>query len=251
VVIFAGRPVEGDITPGRWIADAVRADSTVGSLVPPVFEAYARVFHPAARYVGNDDVDVPWAEVAAANATVAHPGMEWGSITGLMEFFDQADQSPLWDGAPARGHLPAHVAQAMARVLRGHTGTPEDCWLGVPAELIPAELIPAELLRAGTQPLELGGNQFWLIRAPIESAAANLAEEPSEQSAGIWWPADRAWFVGTDIDLVTTYVGGSTGCIADLLAAGGLETAPADAAQAVTWDADRVNPLPPDGPADR
>ena len=238
MVIFAGRPVEDDLSPGRWITDSVRENSTVGSLVPPVFEAYARVFHPAARYAGDDDVDVPWAEVAAANATVAHPGMEWGSITGLMEFFDQADQSPLWDGAPARGHLPAHIAQPMARILRNHTATPEDCWFGVPAELIPAD----------AQPLELGGNEFWLIRGPIELATANMAEEPSDQSAGIWWPADRAWFVVTDVDLVTTYVGGGTACIADLLADTDLEAAAVLVTQGVTWDADTINPLPMDAP---
>jgi hypothetical protein len=237
-VQFAGRPVEDDVTAARWIADAVRDDATVGSLVPPVFEAYARVFHPAARYAGDDDVDVTWAQVAAANATIAHPAMEWGSITGLMEFFDQADQTPLWDGAPARGHLPAHVAHALAAVLRRHTGTPEDCWFGVPAELIPAE----------AEPLQLGGTEFWLIRGPIELAAANLAAEPSEQSAGIWWPADRAWLVATDIDLVTTYVGGSAACVAALVAHPGLEAAEVQVSQGTGWTADTVNPLPLDGP---
>ena len=237
-MIFAGRAAESDPSPGDWIAAAIHDDATVGSLVPPVFAAYARVFHPAARYAGDDDVDVTWAEVAAANATVAHPAMEWGSITGLMEFFEQADQSPLWDGAPARGHLPVHVAQAMARILGAHTGTPHDCWFGVPAELIPAD----------GRPLELGGNEFWLIRGPIELAAANMADEPSEQSPGIWWPADRAWFVVTDIDLVTTYVGGSSACIADLLADPDLEAAAVLPTQRITWDADTVNPLPLDAP---
>jgi hypothetical protein len=237
-VTFAGRAAESDPSPGDWIAAAVHDDGTVGSLVPPVFEAYARVFHPAARYSGEDDVDVTWTEVAAANATVAHPAMEWGSITGLMEFFDQADQSPLWDGAPALGHLPAHVAAAMAVVLRRHTGTPEDCWFAVPAELIAAD----------AQPLDLGGHEFWLVRGPVELAAANMADEPSEQSSGVWWPADRAWCVVTDIDLVTTYVGASSACIADLLADPGLEAAAVPVTQGVSWDADTINPLPLDAP---
>jgi hypothetical protein len=237
-VQFAGRPVEDDVSPGRWIAEAVRDDATVGALVPPVFEAYARVFHPAARYVGDDDVDVSWAEVAAANATVAHPAMEWGSITGLLEFFDAADQSPLWDGAPARGHLPEHVARLVAAVLRGHTATPDDCWFGVPAELVAAD----------APTLTVGGNDVRLVRGPVELAARNMAEEPSDQSATLWWPGDRAWVVATDLDLVTTYVGGSAACIADLLAAPGVEVAEVPAAQGTGWDADTVNPLPLDGP---
>lgn len=241
-MIFAGRPAESDHSPADWLAAALPpaapADATVASLVPPVFPAYARVFHPAARYAGDDDVDVTWAEVAAANATVAHPAMEWGSITGLMEFYDQADQSPLWDGAPARGHLPADVAQTLIDVLRRHTETPQECWFGVPADLVPAD--------AG--PLELGGNDFWLIRGPIELASANLAEEPSEQSAGIWWPADRAWLVVTDIDLVTTYVGGSSACIAEIVAHPRLEAAEVAVSQGTSWTADTVNPLPLDAP---
>ena len=235
---FAGRPVEDDVTAARWIADARRDDATVGALVPPVFEAYARVFHPAVRYAGDDDVDVPWAQVAAANATVAHPAMEWGSITGLMEFFDQADQSPLWDGAPARGHLPVQLAAAMAEVLRRHTGTPDECWFGVPAELIAADALP----------LELGGTDYWLVRGPVELAAANMAAEPAEQSAAIWWPADRTWCVVTDLDLVTTYVGGSAACVAELVAHPGLEAAEVSATQGVDWTADAVNPLPLDAP---
>ena len=75
-------------------------------------------------------------------------------------------------------------------------------------------------------------------------AAANLADEPAEQSANLWWPADRAWFVATDIDLMTTYVGGSAACIAAALAAEGLETAQVPSDQKVTWDADTINPLP-------
>src|SRR3712207_1593767 len=54
-VAFAGRPVEADVTPGAWVAAALRHDRSVASLVPPLFEAYARVLHPAVRYAGDDD----------------------------------------------------------------------------------------------------------------------------------------------------------------------------------------------------
>jgi hypothetical protein len=29
-------------------------------------------------------------------------------------------------------------------------------------------------------------------------------------AAGLWWPADRAWFVATEIDLEWTFVAGDT-----------------------------------------
>ncbi|HEV7726021.1 MAG TPA: hypothetical protein VGO74_03750, partial [Modestobacter sp.] len=104
-VQFAGRAVALDTSAGAWLAEAFarRSLDTVASLVPARFEAVARVFHPAVRYVGDEDVEVPWASVAAANGTVVHPLMQWGSVTGSMEYFENDDQDPLWHGAPARG----------------------------------------------------------------------------------------------------------------------------------------------------
>jgi hypothetical protein len=235
-VAFAGRPVESDRSPAAWLPAALAPGATVSSLVPAGFPAYARVFHPAVRYVGDDDVEVSWAEVAAANGTTAHPLMQWGSVTGSLEYFENDDQAPLWHGSPARGHLPVPVAQRLVAVLRRHTATPGDCWFGVAADL------GNPTASAPTLDLPRGG--FWLLRGPVDLAATNLADEPAEQSAGLWWPADRSWVVATDVDLVSSYVAGSVACITAILAADGLEAAPAEPGQRVTGDADRVNPPP-------
>ena len=233
-----------------WIAEALRpfSDHCVGSLVPPVFEAYARVFHPAVRYPdewdlvpGTDDPDedVTWADVAAFNGRTAHPAMEWASITGSWEFRGNDDQPGLWNDAPAEGHLPVSVAERLVGVLARHTTTPDDCWFGLDTTW-----------HAGTGPrLTLPAREFVLVRGPVGLAATNFDMEPAEQSANVWWPADRAWFVATDIDLMTTYVGGSAACVAELVAAEGLEVSPVPADQKVTWDADTVNPPPMDAPA--
>lgn len=227
---IAGRPVEIDVSPAAWFAEA-------DWIVPPVFPAYARLLHPAIRYVGDDDVEVPWTEVAAANVTLAHPLMQWPAITGGWEFVHEDDQSPLWDDSPAEGHLPVLVAERLAALLRRHTQTPGDCWFGVWQG-------SGAIVATGPAPLLLG-RQYWLLRGPVELAAANMAPEPVEQSANLWWPADRAWFVATDIDLMSSYVGGSEACIGDLLAAPGLEVFPAAAGDPVCYDADTVNPVPP------
>jgi hypothetical protein len=50
--------------------------------------------------------------------------------------------------------------------------------------------------------------------------------------------------VGTDIDLMTTYVGASRTAIDALLADDRLEVLPVPDSQSVTWEADTVNPLP-------
>ncbi|MCZ2823504.1 MULTISPECIES: hypothetical protein [unclassified Modestobacter] len=238
---FTGRSVALDTSAGIWLAESAASatPATVAALVPSSFEAVARVFHPAVRYVGDDDVEVPWASVAAANGTTVHPLMQWGSVTGAMEYFENDDQSPLWHGAPARGHLPAPVAERLVSVLSRWTTTPDVCWFAV---------AQGGAVITDHPTLSLPDREYWLINGPVQLAAQNMAAEPFEQSANLWWPADRAWCVVTDIDLVSTYVGGSAACIAELFAVDGLEIAPAEFGQRTTWDADRVNPTPPDAP---
>jgi hypothetical protein len=183
---------------------------------------------------------VPWAEVAAHNGTVAHPLMQWPSITGGWDFVSADSQPPVWDGAPSEGHLPAPVAGRLAEVLARHTGTPADCffgrWDGFGYDLPSPDAPPRLLLR--------GGHDVVLVRGTVADAVRNLAPEPHEQSANLWWPADHAWCVVTDIDLVSTYVGGSAGCIAELLGTPGLEVVPAVPEDPVGFDADTVNPVP-------
>ena len=236
---FAGRTPERDVSAGAWIAAATAARPwpTVGALVPVVFDAYARVLHPAYRYEDEDDVEMTWGQVAAANGTTAHPLMQWPAITCAWEYVSEDSQPPIWDRAPDEGHLPTALAARMAAVLRRHTTTPDDCRFGVWAG--------CGVVEADAPALELPHREHWLIRGPAELAAANLAEEPSEQSAHLWWPADRAWCVATDIDLMSTYVGGSAACVAELLATPGLEVRAVDVGSAVDFASDRVNPVPP------
>ena len=237
---LGGLPVEIDVSCGVWISSARRrgAPGTVGALVPVVFEAYARIFHPAVRYAGDDDVEVPWSEVAAHNGTVSHPLMQWPSITGSWNFMSSDGQPPVWDDAPSEGHLPVAVAHRLAEVLARRTGTPGEClfgrWDGFGYDFPAPDVPPRLLLR--------GGHDVVLARGAVPDAVRNLAPEPHEQSANLWWPADQAWCVVTDIDLMSTYVGGSAACIADLLATRGLEVVPAAPDDRVAIDP--VNPLP-------
>ena len=116
LVQFAGLPVETDVSTGVWLSSARRRGEpgTVGALVPAVFEAYARILHPAVRYAGDDDVEVPWSEVAAHNGTAAHPLVQWVTLTrGPVD-----SQPPVWDDGPSEGHLPVAVARRLVEVLR-------------------------------------------------------------------------------------------------------------------------------------
>lgn len=217
---LGGLPVETDVSLGVWLSSARRRGEpgTVSALVPPVFEAYARVLHPAVRYAGDDDVEVPWVEVAEHNDTDAHRLAQWEAIThGPVD-----SQSPVWDDGPGEGHLPVALARRLTALLARHTASPSDClfgrWDGFGYDLPDPEVPPRLLLR--------GERDVVLVRGTVADAVRNLAPEPHEQSANLWWPADQAWCVVTDVDLRSTYVGGSDACIAELLRASGVEAAP-------------------------
>jgi hypothetical protein len=234
-VHLAGLPVETDVSTGVWLSSARRRGEpgTVGALVPAVFEAYARILHPAIRYAGDDDIEVPWSEVAAHNGTAAHPLAQWVALTrGPVD-----SQPPVWDDGPSEGHLPVAVAHRLGEVLAPHTATPDDCvlgrWDGFGYDLPSPEVPPRLLLR--------GGRDVVLVRGAIGDAARNLAPEPHEQSANLWWPVDHAWCVVTDIDLMSTYVGGTAACIAAVIGTAGLEAFPAAPGDPVTVDP--INPL--------
>lgn len=227
---LGGLPVETDVSAGVWISSTRRRGErgTVGSLLPAVFEAYARLLHPAVRYAGDEDVEVSWAEVAAHNGTTAHPLVQWTALThGPVD-----SQPPVWDDGPSEGHLPVAVAARMGDVLGRHTGTPEDClfgrWDGFGYDLADPDVPPRLLLR--------DGKDVVLVRGAVTDAVRNLAPEPHEQSANLWWPADRSWCVVTDVDLRSSYVGGSAACVADLLALPGIEALPAAPEDPATSD---------------
>lgn len=93
-----------DVSAGAWVHEGLSlfADGhrghLVGDVVPPVFEAYARVFHPAHRRTGpaaGEVEPVTWHEVAEANGRIAHPLMEWDFITAAPH--RGQGQPGLWD----------------------------------------------------------------------------------------------------------------------------------------------------------
>jgi hypothetical protein len=240
-----------------------RFDYTVGSIVPAVFDVYARVFHPASQNAGEDEGDVRWAEVAAANGRVMHRAAEWGSLTGSW----QCERQPgVWDDPPSVGRLPFAVATRLARVLAEHTQRQDRCCLGVwdgwgtpilsfgfregladEAERRIRQLADAEvaawsglLERAPT--FTVPGRGMRLLTGSL--AALGELYEPHRDPPSLWWPEDRAWYVGTDVDLMTTYVGGSAACINALLDDGQIEALAVPVDQSVTWETDTVNPVP-------
>jgi hypothetical protein len=256
-----------DVRAANWVVEGVRDDfdCTVGGLVPAVFEHYVRVFHPASRdeRLGDESIEVRWADVASANSRTMHPAAEWGSLTGSWQLDGQPD---LWDHPPRVGELPQRLAEQLAEALAPFTERADRCFFGVwEGWGTPGALI---LFKQGTPEAEqreshesanaeirtqrefldcaptftLPHRGIQLVEGPLGAISAfyeNYRDPPS-----LWWPEDRAWCVATDIDVMSTYVGGSHDVIQTLLSDERLEVLLVPVDQSVTWEADTINPLP-------
>jgi len=249
-----------DLTPTRWIADRLHPFAKdAGAIVPPGFDAYARIFHPASRRVGQMEVPVTWHEIADANLRVHHPAMQFGALVARVgtSAIGREPQPGLFDRWPKTGSLPLDLARVLVGILAGHTNTPERCWFaawegwGDPVFMTlggsddGSAPPPTVIARPKGPTFKLPGRGYYLARGPLTSALDTVYGVASYyQSASIWWPDDRAWCVATEVDFDWTYVGGSTYCIAAVLADDRLEALPARLSDGVTYDSDSINPMP-------
>jgi hypothetical protein len=240
---FGDLHLVNDVSSADWIVAGVRNfEYDVGSLVPLGFDAYARVFHPAGLSDGADSIEVSWAAVAAANGRVAHAAMEWVAITGDWRFMTAGGQAGVWNVPPRMGSLPARQAVIVAEVLGRFTAMPSQCWFAIWDGYGDIRMRAAPKVAMPQRPMSL-------FAGPLSGVTFSFERPPSDQRAHLWWPEDRRWCVATDVDLMTTYVGGSADCITALLSDPRLESLPVSVDQSVTWRADTINPTPQPPPA--
>ncbi len=105
------------------------------------------------------------------------------------------------------------TASTLVDVLTEETTTPYDVFVAVWEGWgdVPPQRFP------GAARLDTQARGHFLVRGPLRgvlwSVAASNRHRPA---AGLWWPADRAWFVSTEIDYEWTFVAG-TGELVDRL----------------------------------
>ena len=251
-----------DLTPAWWIAERMHPFAQdAGAIIPPGFEAYARICHPATRQVGQVEVPVTWREIADANLRVHHSEMQFGALVALVgtPTVARQPQPGLFDSWPKIGSLPLDLARVLIGLLAGHTSTPERCWFaawegwGDPVFATsagsrdPPDPPPGTVIERPRQrpTFNLPGRGYYLAKGPLAAALDTVYGVVwSYQSASIWWPDDRAWCVATEVDFDWTYVGGSVECIRAVLADARLEALPARLSDGVTYASDPINPTP-------
>jgi hypothetical protein len=232
-----------------WIAPRLAPwedEYTITIVVPAGFEAYARVLHPA-ETPGTGDRLVRWADVAAWSAMPLREDAQFHSIA--LPPAAPGGPPPYGGQGPREGSLYVPDAEVLAAIVRDWTATPEDCWFcvwdgfgwdtastvaaftetGQPPEIIEEprrDPVPGPV-REGPR-VHLPHRDYFLHQGPAEAVVTLASLEGFwGQCPNIWWPADRAWCVASEIDLQWTYVGGPRGLIDAVLADNRIEALPA------------------------
>lgn len=184
----------------------------VGFRVPHGFDAYLRIHHPlddgrrsdepmeGDGNLGDDAVDLLVPILAAATATPesCHYGL-WNGWGGL------GPGSSAVMVARAEGRRPLAVLTTKVSRRRAQRRYQNACR---PAYEFVARC-PVER--------RWGGRDTLLFDGAIDAVAAiGTPGSPAihRRSPQWWWPDDRAWFLGTEIDDPWTYLGGSASLIA-------------------------------------
>jgi hypothetical protein len=265
-VSFAGLAPVTDVSVGAWIAPRLCGfGGRVCCVVPSGFAGYARILHPPADEHGDT---VSWARVCELTGRIAHPLMQWHSISTAPQH-DADTGGSSWPGtAPEVGNVPPAVLADVLEVVASFTADPSDCyhavwdgwgWLYGGGGTIVAyhESVPRRFRFPPPAPPALPGEllsgprlrhphrDYLFLHGPLR-AALNIGHHVTvdwrlPQSPSLLWPADRSWLLATEIDFDSTLVGGSAELVAELLQATRLEAWPVRADDDLTSKGDQVN----------
>ncbi len=231
-VIWSNEVHEAD-----WIGErlATRA-ACVAAVVPSGFESYARILHPVETPHDGEEL-VRWRDLAAWSGQSLESDTPFHSIALPPH---QPEQPPPSIHSPSLGRLYLPDAGTLASVIRRFTTTASDCWFGLwdGYDLVGVPLAARVGARRGTGPIpelarngqrvHLSDRDYLLYRGGVDSFRP-FESDSLEQTANLWWPGDHAWCVASEVDLSSTYVGGSSEMIGVLLAEPALEALPSTA----------------------
>jgi hypothetical protein len=191
--------------PAAWLRESLTTfAASVASFVPDRFAAYARIHHPFTYGGGPPVVPGAWLELASRYGVALRDpaAAEAFAYNGV-------------PGAQARtGTLPPPLIDALLDHLGPATRTPELCyfavWEGFGGSIVPADLSPK---------LALPNRRYHVFAGPLAAARTSYSAIPVDhQSANLWWPADQAWCVATEVDHAWSYVAGPRRCVETLVA---------------------------------
>lgn len=258
-----------DVSPAEWVVEGMgEFASGVKGLLPSCFDSYARILHPAWDAARKEPVT--WAMLAAATGRQMHSRVQFDALVGARSGEPRPYEADV-------GQLRLSLLSALCEVLAKHTGTPERCWFclwegwgwiegspavaglasepGQPMIQIPPAFspeimdgprvsLPGRKYILFEGPLGAAGELGWRYGEILSAAHPERGFDPDEfepQSPSIFWPNDRSWCVATEIDLDSTYVGGSRQLVDALLADPRFEAWPVQLDDRIDSGADDLN----------
>lgn len=215
---------------GGWIAPRLGAFGTVGGAVPPCYEAYAAV--PNA-----DDGEGP---AFALDQPLGGTGRSrLDALLGLLAPVTGAQDCcfAVWDGYGGmfREDDGSIAGFAVLVAWDGEGGRPDAAELERTRREAYAERARRLPARPPAAHLSLPYRDYYVLRGPLEPTARLFAGGAPggavlEVTPTLLWPADRSWFVATDLDSGSTLVAGPRRLLEPLTRApwGGRWTEPGD-----------------------
>jgi hypothetical protein len=249
-----------EVSVGAWIAPRLGPfGGWVGSVAPRGYTAYARILHPVPDARAANRPPIRWADVCAATGRQPHALMQWHAIAGVVETRTRkiVTRTMAWPGVePDLGHLERDTLHILCRVLTDHTAPGQDCFLALWEGYAWIRGSPAVAMYGSNTPvppafspdvlhgprLRHPGRDYLLFCSPLR-AATEIVDPTTgwTQSPNLFWPADRAWCVATEIDFDSTLVAGSSELIAAVLAEPVLAAWPVDPDDSLAHDGDTLN----------
>jgi hypothetical protein len=230
-----------NVQPADWLVTGLTTFAkSVHSLLPTGFAAYVRIFHPAWRDPRGYGL-VSWAEIAAVYGALPNPAMQLHALVGDLGVSSHETAVPgVFARVPEVGSLPAEVRALLIGILSANTSTPDTCWFAIWEGW---GALKPDIRSAPT--FVLPNRKYHLVTGPIQAAGESaMGVGAHNQSASLWWPADRAWCVATEIDLNTTYIGCDAACSEAILTKLGLEALAIDPNMGIDFRSDPLNPFP-------
>lgn len=222
---------------GDWIG---RRPVRVADFLPTGYAAYARILHPAYWH----STPTRWRDLARVRGLEVDAETSFAEASGI----EPRDRRAWDEAAPQVGSLGALPLRVVGDVMASHTATPDRCvylmwdgwgfWGGGVSYTIGAGMTAeqermvreravekAEAERAMLAEVPLvgrPGRNYYVFEGPLTAIGSSF-QFAWYQSPSMWWPADRAWCVATEVDGDSTYIAGSRGCIDAILDASELE----------------------------
>ena len=246
---FPFQPAENTLAASWLISGWKGFFETVESLIPAGYEAYARIYHPVWLEVGGLRTRLTWQDVAKENNRTVHREMQWYGVGGGHPLLDsdgyrssdttEAELSGKSLEIPAMGTVPLEIVQPLWRILANYTTTAGKCWFAVWEGFD----YPGPNSRPAAPRFGIPERNYYLFSAPLEAIEQSFNIAPIHQgswrfhqTANVWWPDDRAWCVATEIDFMTTYVGGTKEAMAAIVASPAFEADLVELSDSVNFD---------------